>query len=408
MSIIDDLRNDEIWDSFLAKKRSKAWDYADILQMQSFILNRRYRPIVEAIANETYVFKDPYMIEVPKDNGTYRQVFNIRRRDDVSEIVVLQVISQLLKRYEKGFCSNLFSLPENGSVEGVMNGFSGIDDFEKKYLFKFDVTNYANSIDINKLIPMVDELIDECDRPIKKVIFDILRNPNVIVWKNGAETSRVVEQKGAMTGLPFVHFLSALYLNDMDWHFHDLGKPYFRFNDDVAIVCDSMEDALEQKKYVVDHIAAMGLVSNEDKMQIVEPGQVSAYLGIKIDGKKLSLINKTIYRYRDKMQIRAKKIRKRINSGEISVEHGFVLMIHYVMNIQYGTVDGGFCFMNTYFPRITSCDGLSQIDHYAQHYIRYVYTGKFSKTNARRVPYDMIRSHGYLPLVSAYRMFRRG
>lgn len=406
MSIIDDMRDDEVWDSYLEKKRKRAWDYTDLMRTQSFIGNRGYRPIVEAIAAGTYVFHDPYLMEVPKDNGKVRRVFTIRRKDDVSEITVLQIMSKLLKRYQKGFCPNLYSMPENGSVRGVMEGLSGIKDLDQRYIFKFDVTDYGNSIKIDKLLPMLDDLIEECDGPILKVLKDILTNPNVILRKDGKETPMTMEQKGVMTGFPFVSFLSGLYLNDMDWYFYNLGKPYYRFNDDIAIVCDSLEDAEAQRDYVLNHITSMGLTTNKDKMQIIEPGQISGYLGITIDGDELYITKKTVMKYKNKMKARAKKLRKRANNGEISDLDAFIMMIRYVNGIQYGHTEGGNCFMNTYFTRINSSKVLSDIDHYAQHYIRYAYTGKFSKTNNRKVPYELLRQHGYMPLVSAYRIFR--
>lgn len=406
MSIIDDMRNDQVWDDFLEKKRKRVRDYTDIMQVQSFINSRGYRPIVEAMAEGTYKFRDPYLMEVPKDNGKVRRVFTIRRKDDVSEIVVLQVMAQLLKRYEVGFCPNLYSLPENGNVVGVMNGLAKIKDLDQKYLFKFDVTDYGNSILVDKLLVMLDELMEECDRPIFKVISDLLMNPNVILRKGDQEIPRVMEQKGVMTGFPFVHFLSGLYLNEMDWHFYNLGIPYYRFNDDVAVVCNSLKEAEDTRDYILDHITSKGLSTNRDKMQIIKPGDISAYLGIAIDGSELYITNKTITRYKKKMYTRAKLIRNRINSKEISRDEGFVMMIRYIQNVMYGSKDGSNCFMTTYFPRVTSSKNFSKIDHYAQHYVRFVYVGRFLKTNNRKVPYEMLREYGYIPLVSAYRMYR--
>lgn len=407
MSIIDDMRNDEVWDRFLAKKRSRAWDYTDILLMQSFIANRRYRPIVEAIAEGTYVFSDPFMMEVPKDNGKVRRVFSFKRPGDVSEAVVLQVMGQLLTRYEEGFCPTQYSLPKNGNVQGAMKGLVSVKDLNQKYLFKFDVTDYGNSIIVDKLLVKLEPLMDECDRPIYDVIKAILTNPRVLARRNGKLTTVEVEQKGVMTGLPFVSFLSGLYLDDMDWHFMDLGKPYFRYNDDICVVCESIEDAEEQKDYILTHITNMGLTTNAEKMQIIRPGDVSSYLGILINGDKLSITDKTVMKYKRKMKTKAEQFRFKVRNGEMTDEEAMDRTIKYINRTFYGNDDlTGNSFMSTYFNRITCSKGLEKIDHYAQHYIRYAYTGKYSKTNNRVVPYSLLKEHGYVPLVSAYRIYR--
>lgn len=406
MSVIDDMRNDEIWDRFLDYKRRTARDYTDIMQIQSFIANRRYRTIVESIATGTYVFRDTYMIQIPKGNGKFRKIFTLKRDDDVSEAVVVQVMSHLLKKYEKYLCPNLSSISKNGGVEGVMTGLSKIEDLDRKYFFKFDITNYGNSIPLDKLFLTIDRYFEECDAPIANAIKQILSNPNVVVRKDGKMVPQREEFKGAMTGLPFTNILSGLYLNDLDWHYYNIGKPYYRFNDDVSVVCDSLDDAIAQKAYVVKYITEMGLTSNEDKMKIVKPDDNTSYLGIKIEGSELSINDRTIKRYKEKMKKRAKKLRIKVNSNEISNEMAFDMMIRYVSNILYGINEESRCFMGTYFMRINSSKNLSKIDHYAQYYIRYTYTGKYTGYNNRLVPYQMLKDHGYVPLVSAYRIFR--
>lgn len=407
MSIIDEMRTDEPWDSFLDYKRKTAKDYTDIMQTQSFIVNRRYRPIIESIAAGTYIFRDAYMIQIPKGNGKFRKIFSLKRDEDVSEAIVIQVMSHLLKKYEKYTCPNLCSVPKNGGVETVMIGLSKIENLENKYFFKFDITNYGNSIPLDKLFATIDKYFDTCDAPVAAVIKQILSNPNVLIRKDGQLVPYREEFKGAMTGLPFTNILSSLYLNEMDWYYYNMGKPYYRFNDDVSIICDSQEDAETQKAYVVNYITEMGLTSNGDKMQIVKPGEMTSYLGIKISGSELSINDKTIKRYKNKMKKRSKQLRIKVNNGEITNEMAFDMMIRYTSNILYGVNDESRSFMKTYFMRINSSKNLSKIDHYAQFYIRYAYTGKYSDQNIQRVPYQMLRDHGYVPLVSAYRTFRR-
>lgn len=406
MSIIDDMRTDEPWDAFLEIKRRNARDYTDILPIQSFIVGRKYRPIVEAIAEGKYVFKDPMMFVIPKASGGSRKVFSMKQGNDLSEAIVVQVMSSLLKRYEEQTCPNLCSVKKNGGVETAMIGLSRIRDLDRKYFFKFDITNYGNSIPLDQLFETIDRYIDECDEPVKAVMKQILSNPNVVVIIDGKKTVQKEESKGAMTGLPFTGLLTGLYLNDLDWYYYNMKKTYYRFNDDVSIICDSLEDAEAQKAYVVDYITRKGLTANGDKMKIVCPGENTSYLGIKIEGHDFSINDRTVERYKERLKKKSKQLRIQVNSGEISNETAFDKMILYHSNIMYGLSEDSRCFTKTYFGRINTSKNLSKIDHYAQFYIRYAYTGKYTDHNNGLVPYQMLRDHGYVPLVSAYRIFR--
>lgn len=402
MSIIDDLRDDAVWDSLLDRKRAFAKDYSDIIPMQSFIKNRSYRPIVEAIADGTYVFGDPYVFNIPKKNGGSRRVFSVRKGDDVSEFVVIQMITKLLKKYLRIFSPNLYSISTNGSVNAAMNHYHGIQSIEGKFILKMDITDYGNSINVDKLVSMLEAVFEKEDGPILRVLVDILNNKNAILVEKGVHTPVVIEQKGVMPGIPVASFYTSLYLNELDWHYKKSGKDYFRYNDDILIVCDSPEDVEEQKNYVCSFITDKGLSMNEKKIAVVQPNEVFDFLGLEIKGQDVYITDRVVKRYKEKFRVRAKKIRMKINNGVLSRDEGFEMMLEFIRNSSFGN----FSFLTIYFPRITSSINISSIDAYAQHYLRFVYTGKFSRRNNSLVPYKKLTDLGYLPVVSAYRIYR--
>jgi hypothetical protein len=59
-----------------------------------------------------------------------------------------------------------------------------------------------------------------------------------------------------------------------------------------------------------------------------------------------------------------------------------------------------------FFPVITQTDGLKEIDHYLQQYIRFLGTGKHSKANYR-TDYAQLKQLGYRSLVNEFFRFKK-
>ena len=58
-----------------------------------------------------------------------------------------------------------------------------------------------------------------------------------------------------------------------------------------------------------------------------------------------------------------------------------------------------------FFPIINKTEGLKEIDHYLQHYIRYLGTGRHSKANYR-TDYLQLKQLGYRSLVNEFYKFK--
>lgn len=408
MSIMEDLCDDAVWDEFLASIINRSKTVSDAMTVTSFVMNREYRPIVDALARGEYTFSNPIMIERMKSNGKKRVVYTFKRGGDIREHTVLRVMGKLLSRYGRVFAPNLYSEGKNGNVLGTVFDLLSVNDLKNKYFFKFDVTDYANSINREKVMEILRANLDDCDQNIGDIIEAILKNPHVTakrkVKKEIVSSEELVDQKGAMTGLPFTTFLSGLYLNDMDWHFYNLGIPYFRYNDDVLVVGNSEEDILDYKAWIIDHITEKGLSSNEDKMSIIRPGQGFKYLGLAMDGNKISITDAVVKKKKLQVRKKADYLNKMAKTHQISRDTAFTKMIEYTCRIFFNK-DSLWNFSSVYFPKITSCEGLNEIDRYTQDCIRYVYTGNFRNTNKIKVPYSELRARGYVPLVSAYRYY---
>ncbi len=55
-----------------------------------------------------------------------------------------------------------------------------------------------------------------------------------------------------------------------------------------------------------------------------------------------------------------------------------------------------------FFPTINTTRSLKIIDNYMQDQLRFIATGKHNKRNFEKVPYSILKSCGYRPLVHEY------
>jgi len=411
MTIIEDLLDDDVWDTYLDRRtKGVVDDMSYSMAITTYIRNRRYRPMVEALSRGEYKFSDPIMMEVDKGNGKTRTVYTFRK-NDLGEHLLICIMANLLGRYDSIFAPNLYSAKKSDSVYDVVQDLLKIEDLDKKYFFKLDFSDYGNSIDCDLSIEIMRKKIPSCDSAVVDIIESILRNPNVISLKKVGDRyvrERIVkENKGSMAGLAISTFLCNIYLSEMDWHFYLKGIPYVRFFDDVLVVADNEEEIQSYKDYMLKVAAEKKLIVNDDKMTISAPGEYLKHLGLEIHDGQIGITPDVVLKKKKQMKSKARYYNIKARNGEISRENAMKMFIDYTNRSFYNT-KFQWSFTRTYFPRITTSRYLSDIDEYVQECIRFVYVGKFRDSNKCKVSYDMMRENGYVPLMSAYRMFREG
>ena len=64
------------------------------------------------------------------------------------------------------------------------------------------------------------------------------------------------------------------------------------------------------------------------------------------------------------------------------------------------------CWARWFFPLLNDTETLREIDSFVQEKLRFSATGKYSKKNYKAVNYDMLKKFNYLPLTSAFYLFK--
>jgi hypothetical protein len=124
--------------------------------------------------------------------------------------------------------------------------------------YKADISNYFNSIPVERLLPLLKEAIPQ-DPQVYRFIEGLLLDP--MVYDQG---TLIAEEKGIMAGCPLSTFLANLYLAELDRLFLEKGWLYARYSDDIILFAPTAE-ALEARVQVVHQtLAEKGLVINPD------------------------------------------------------------------------------------------------------------------------------------------------
>ncbi|MCQ2085657.1 MAG: hypothetical protein MJZ21_05895 [archaeon] len=410
-TIMENLLKDEKWDEFLDHLISDVDDPDEMMVTESFIRKREYRSMVEKIVDGTYEFPIPTRVEIPKPGtNKTRKIYTFKSSKNVAEHTVIRMMAWQLNRYSYLFAPNLYSCSDNDGVRGAINSIIKFLGDGDKYCYKADLSDFFNSIDISLLFDELYAHIDKRDHGVIKVLEKILKNPTVRVVRlsdvSAKPTYEEDNYKGVMAGMPFASFLSNYFLRNLDWLLFLNRVPFFRYADDMMVVAETSERLDEIKDFIQGYVDEKKLILNPNKVSIYQPGEEFIFLGIRFDHGRTMLSEASIKKHKARIKTMARKYRKRYEDGKVTRETAMALMIRAVNSFHYGSDVMPYCFTKMYFPLITSSENLGIIDNYVQECIRYVYIGKFKHSNRGKLKYYRLKMLGYLPLVSAYRIYR--
>lgn len=397
ISIIDDLCDDSVWDDFL-KRKSVNSKNSKKTEMEEFIKNRRYRETVESIREGNYEFKPVRRLEIPKPGTEDKRIVYTCKRDDITEHMVLRVFAELLQRYDDIFCDNLYSFRNTGGVQRAIARLQGIQkDIGLKYAYKADITKYFNSINRKKMERiLIENRIDERSCDLIGKILD-----SSMVEFNGELIED--EERGILPGMPFSTFLSNLYLNDMDQHFHNNKVQYYRFADDILVLADSENELLEHVKYIRDFVKERGLEINPSKETFYKPHARIEFLGLYIQDGIFDINRKSLDKSIRRIRILGRYYRKTVEKHTKTVDEAVHCFLVKINQRFFGWKrKSKNSWSSWYFPLINTDDSLKKIDHQVQEWIRYIITGKHIEGNRCRISYKKLKKYQYVTLVNRF------
>ena len=393
MGILEELLGNDPWEAYFIHKQDQGnLTRKELKWLRDFIDTRAYLPVVEnLLAGGT--------LEPPRKNliskaytGKKRTVYTYAP----AENQVLKLIAFLLRRYDGIFCDNLYSFRSSRGVKRAAGDILHIRDLDRRFVYKVDISNYFNSVDVSLLLPRLEKILAE-DPGLFRFIKSLLENPVAIF-----EERPVEEPKGVMAGVPVSTFLANVYLMEMDARFRDRGVPYMRYSDDVIVFARTEGEMADCRREILDFLARYRLEVNPDKEEISPPGRSWVFLGFSYHNGVVDVSPAARDKLKAKMRRKTRALARWAARKKLPGERAAKAFVRrFNAKLYENPGDNELTWARWYFPVINTDRTLKELDAYMCECIRYLATGKRTKSRFD-YRYEQIKALGFRSLVHEF------
>ncbi|MCM1539887.1 MAG: reverse transcriptase/maturase family protein [Blautia sp.] len=396
----------ESWLAFLNEKKEKQHlGRTEEERIRNFIDRQGYLPLCHACMERTFPANLPIRQTINKESSRKKRIVYTFPGD---EGIFLKFVAHCLNGYEDIFSGNCYAFRRRIGVKEAMERLRTDPRTKQSWCFKADISNYFNSIDVAKLLPML-AFLQEKNPEVHDFLARLLTEERVLA---GGKLIR--EPHGAMAGTPISPFLANLYLGDVDRFFEEKDVLYLRYSDDILLFADSREELERRQMQLYGMLTKLGLSVNPDKVSVSAPGESFEFLGFAYRQGELDLSVNTIRKTKAKIRRKSDALRRWQRRKGLSPDKAAVGLIHAMNRKFYGCRDpleeepgeeDVFTWSRWFFPLLTTDRGLREIDAYMQEYVRYAATGRHYKGNYR-ISYEQMKRWGYMSLVHEFYRYK--
>lgn len=393
MEILCRLADSKEWyNYFLYKKEKGCLNQKDEDDLKCFIDNREYIPIVENLLLGK-PFNPPKKILINKSKvGKKRIVYTFSREENY----VLKLVTYLLREYDDIFSPNLYSFRKDRGVKRATKDILKINGLNSRYIYKVDIHNYFNSVNIDILLPKLKDVLKD-DIMLYDFFKKLLQNP--YVEYNG---EIITENKGIMAGVPISTFLANLYLKELDFYFYEAKIPYMRYSDDIIIFTKNEDELQSSINTIKKALSDNELEVNEEKEVITLPDNEWTFLGFSYNHGIIDISKVSFEKLKAKMRRKTHALARWGNKKGVDGEKvARVFIKRFNTKLYDNPVYSELTWTRWFFPIINTDKTLKQIDEYMLECVRYLATGKRTKSKYN-FRYDDIKTLGYRSLVNEY------
>ena len=392
-SILTQLTRQEAWEEFLAYRLMKgrfnwhAFDEAD-----RFVEQEAYLHLAQRIAQGEGLGIPTKKIVNKMGSGKKRVVYSFAP----DEMVILKLIAFRLYKYDACFTPNCYAFRRGVKASDAIFSIRRAIGDRKMWAYKLDIHDYFNSISIDILLPMLEEMLAD-DQPLYRFFEKMLTDNRVV---SGGET--IAERHGVMAGVPTAPFLADVYLKEVDRYFHDAHVIYARYSDDIILFAPDRETLMVYKAQMAEFLRKYRLEVNPDKEKIYSPDDAYEFLGFRCHAHDIDISEATKKKMKGKIKRATKSLMRWRIRNHMEPEKAMKGLINHFNRVFFESDDTEtLTWARWFFPVINQTDGLKEIDHYLQQNIRYLGTGKHNKSNYK-TDYAQLKQMGYKSLVNAY------
>ena len=397
-SIISQLDDQAVWEEFLAHRLMKGrFTWPMFSDADDYVADEGYLPVARAFIRG----EGPGIPERKRINkmgtGKKRTVYCY----SPEETRVLKLIAYLLYRYDDRFAPNCYAFRRGVKASDAIFRIRKALRGRKMWAYKLDIHDYFNSISIPILLPKLRELFS--DDPQLYGFFERM----LIDGRALADGEVVRENRGVMAGTPTSPFLADVYLMDVDRHFADAGVVYARYSDDIILFAPDRESLEEHKAVLLGYLEEYRLEVNPEKEHLYSPDEPFEFLGFKCHGNAIDISGAVRTKMKGKIRRAARSLQRWRAAKGVDAEQAMKALIR-KFNAKFfeGDDPDSLSWSRWFFPVINRTEGLKEIDLYLQQYIRYLSTGRHTRTNYR-VRYKDLKALGYRSLVHEFYLYKR-
>lgn len=397
MSIIDKLFEKEIWDTFINHKIQQGnISETDIADLACFIEAEEYLTTANKIkSGEEFSVPQKALINKTKA-GKKRTVYTFGREENY----VLKLISFLLRDYDYLFAPNLYSFRNNAGVKKAVEDILAIRNLDSRYVYKADISDYFGSVDIELLLLDLKTTLAD-DVQLYMFLASLLRNPYV---RHDGEL--IKEHKGIMAGVPVSAFLANFYLRELDAYFYERHIPYIRYSDDILVFAKDETELYESIRKIKSFLSSRKLSINPDKETITMPHEKWTFLGFSYDKGTIDISEVSFNKLKDKMHRKTRALARWASRKNLPGEYAARAFVkRFNTKLYDNPVYSELTWTRWFFPVINTDETLKKVDAYMQDCIRYLATGKRTKSRYN-FRYEDIKNLGYRNLVNEYYKFK--
>lgn len=372
---------DSVWNSVCSRLRSKG--SVKVCELSKFYGKKNRRKVEKELRDGAYRFAPPRVATIPKDGGGTREILIL---SDYDRIVMSFLATLYYQRYEQCFSDRCFSYRS-----GVSVGYT-VREVQKhlagKKCIKIDLSKYFDSVPRDVILEVLDIL--SFSDGITRVLKEFYSDDRVVV--NGEIAERY---KSLCQGCAFSSILANLVLTDVDEVMKDCCDYYARYSDDILIIDDNPECALD---ILVGRLQALGLSINPKKLKYC--GDTVEFLGARVGVDGIGLSENR----RKKIKSKIKGIAKKYGcEGDRKAQKRVVTAInHYLLE---GT--DGYSVLRNVCSIVTDDSDIVWLNGVCRQEIRRAYSGIYnSVTNRNKTPESILHGLGWCDLQYFWRLYQ--
>lgn len=393
MSLIDKLFEKSSWEKFYGYKSGLKCSKRFKIELRDFIDSEAYLTYKDSVTE---------LKDLPLPSKSVISKMSSRKKRTVYKYpyefnMLLKLLTYLtLRKYDHIYTPNLYSFRPGVTAKDAIMTICRTRDLHSLYSYKIDVSDYFNSIPVEKICSVLDETVTDDDR-LLCFMKTLLREEKV---RCGDEL--ITEQKGIMAGTPIASFYANLYLKDLDEWFRERNILYARYSDDIIVFAKSEDEINRYRKVILDKLAEKGLTVNPDKEFCGRPEDGFTFLGVEVKDGDIDIAPASVVKLKQKMRRKARALnrwRHREGLDGTKAAAAFIRIFnHKLLEVNE---DSDLTWSLWFFPVITTPKSLHEIDLYAQDTLRFLISGKHTKSRFN-VRYEDLKELGYRSLVNEY------